>query len=122
MDFDARPVNAGNPWSRVSKAAPATSSRPSEYERFAHFRAGVRARYQLNLAPRLPRLLPGHFPSTRLGHPVGVGGPPTTTRSAPSRTYAPAELTGTTETSRNRPAPAMASATSLVFPNIDCRR
>ncbi len=30
MDFDARPVNAGNPWSRVSNAAPATSSRPSD--------------------------------------------------------------------------------------------
>ncbi len=30
MDFDARPANAGSPWSRVSKAAPATSSRPSD--------------------------------------------------------------------------------------------
>ena len=30
MDFDARPVNAGSPWSRVPEAAPATSSRPGD--------------------------------------------------------------------------------------------
>jgi hypothetical protein len=47
-------------------------------------------------------------------------GPPTSTRSAPSRVCASADVTGTTETPAQPASPsAMASATFLVLPNID---
>ena len=89
-------------------------------EPFAHSRAAVRARYQLDLAPGFLARFPAIFRVRGLDIPWVCVGPPTTTRSAPSRMCASAEVTGTTETSAQSASPsAMTSATFLVLPNID---
>ena len=63
---------------------------------------------------------PAIFRVPGLDIPWAWVGPPTSTRSAPSRVCAPADVTGTTETSAQPASPsAMASATFLVLPNID---
>ena len=95
MDLDARPVNAGSPWSRVSKAAPATSSRPSDA---SHSRTPGPLTAPGTSSTSLPGFLasfPAIFRVLGLDIPWVWVGPPTTTRSAPSRMCASAEVTGT---------------------------
>ena len=86
MDFDARPVNAGNPWSRVSKAAPATSSRPGDA---GHSRTPGPLTAPGTSSTSLPGFLarfPAIFRVLGLDIPWVWVGPPTTTRSAPTST------------------------------------
>ena len=120
MDFDARPVNARKPCSRVSKAAPATSSRPGDA---SHSRTPGPLTAPGTSSTSLPGFLarfPAIFRVPGRDIPWVWVGPPTTTRSARSRMCASADVTGATETSAlSASPPAMASATFLVAPNID---
>jgi hypothetical protein len=74
MDFDA-PASERRQSLEPGIESGADDLQPAgRCEPFAHSRAADGARYQLNLAPRLPRPLPGHLPGTPPGHPVSVGG------------------------------------------------
>ena len=79
MDFDARPVNAGSPCSRVSKAAPAASSRPGDA---SHSRTPGPLSAPGTSSTSLPGFLarfPAIFRVPGLDIPWVWVGPPTTT-------------------------------------------
>ena len=78
MDFDARPVNAGSPWSRVPEAAPATSSRPSDA---SHSRTPGPPTAPLPAQPRSP----ASSPACLLRRATGVFAPAQTTRYSSAR-------------------------------------
>jgi hypothetical protein len=120
MPWLARPVNAGMPVTRVSKAAAGAaclSARPSSQSR----RPGP-ATCGSSISP-LPGLAADLAASSRdeaVDRPCMWVGPPTTRRSAPATRSAVAIATGTMTTScvSRRPA-AMSVAMACVFPYID---